>query len=195
MAWGSVGCQEPGLILGGAWDTRASLTGGPLPPAEISAQALPWWGDWTEQAYPGSGTWSGVSQALGTGSLASLDGAARLRCTTPAGGPSPGSWPHAPAVATATSWDSPIALDIASGWSNNHLGGEPLADCNVSWGTANSDCTSSYWDSGLHTHGPTSSKGYPMSELPARNEPSRQSDRTASARYPKTNHRGEWCHW
>ncbi|XP_004601066.3 ETS translocation variant 2 [Sorex araneus] len=159
--------------------------------AELSAQTLPWWGDWTEQAYPGSGAWSGVSQTLSPGPFAGWDGATSLKCTSSVGGTDP--WSQAQAIATATNWDQSTGPDPAGCWSNS-LGGEPRADCTISWGAAGSDCATS-WDSGLHTDGLASAKGYRISELPAPSQPSQHSDRTTLARYPKTHHRGPIQLW
>nr|XP_044615400.1 ETS translocation variant 2 [Equus asinus]XP_044615401.1 ETS translocation variant 2 [Equus asinus] len=166
--------------------------------AEHAPQALPWSGDWTELARTGSDPWSRVPQDLGhvpadlgPTPFAGLEGAAGQTCTTSAGGA--GSWWRAQAADSA-SWDCPTGPDGAAYWGQGP-GGEPRADYTTAWGgPAGSDHPAS-WDLGLHADCTTASKGYRSPDLTAPSEPSQQSDRATSARYPKTNHRGPIQLW
>lgn len=182
----------------GERDTWAPLTWSPFLLTEHAPQALPWSGDWTELARTGSDPWSRVPQDLGhvpadlgPAPFAGLEGAAGQTCTTSAGGA--GSWWRAQAADSA-SWDCPTGPDGAAYWGQGP-GGEPRADYTTAWGgPAGSDHPAS-WDLGLHADCTTASKGYRSPDLTAPSEPSQQSDRATSARYPKTNHRGERSAW
>ncbi|XP_032105448.1 LOW QUALITY PROTEIN: ETS translocation variant 2 [Sapajus apella] len=169
--------------------------------AEPDPQALPWSGNWTDEACTAWDSWSCYSQTLGPAPpgpgpapapAACSEGAAGQNCVPTAGGAT--SWSRAQAAGSTPSWDCSVGPDGITYWGSD-LGGEPRTDCTISWGgPAGPDCTTS-WNPGLPADGTTSLKGYQSSALTASSEPSPQSDRASLARCSKTNHRGPIQLW
>ncbi|KAM4825556.1 ETS translocation variant 2 [Thomomys bottae] len=182
--------------------------------AEAPAQALPWsGGDWTDLVYDAWDPWSPTPQTAGPAprchdhAPSGVDSALRhspasiLHGHAPsAEGPAPyagssGGQDCAPAAGapgpleqtawSVASWDSPANPNGAACWERG-LGGDPRADCTISWaGPEGSDCSTS-WNPGLlPADCGLSSTGFQSSALPS--EPRQPKDRAILARHPKTN--------
>ncbi|XP_069855163.1 ETS translocation variant 2 isoform X2 [Dipodomys merriami] len=94
---------------------------------------------------------------------------------------------------SVASWDSSVDPNGATYWDRG-LGGDPRADCTISWGgPEGSDCSTS-WNPGLlPTDCGISSTGFQSPAFPA--EQKQRKDRAILLRYPNTNHRGPIQLW